>query len=161
MGYPSVTDRLHTRYSPVRRSSAVYCYTLLPLDLHVLSLSLAFILSQDQTLHSIKTVKKLFLTLSYWFPRIITRTRTCCFVTSIFHKNSCFLLQRTLTPKWRSESDGKDTLTNHTLQTFCQLFSNLFQKNFFNGTEPNVHPLKAGAKIKQLSITSKYFYHFF
>ena len=29
----------------------MYCYTLLPLDLHVLSLPLAFILSQDQTLH--------------------------------------------------------------------------------------------------------------
>ena len=29
----------------------MYCYTPLPLDLHVLSLPLAFILSQDQTLH--------------------------------------------------------------------------------------------------------------
>ncbi len=29
--------------------------TMMPLDLHVLSLSLAFILSQDQTLHSNKT----------------------------------------------------------------------------------------------------------
>ena len=46
--------RLHTRYAPVRRSPAVYCYTPLPLDLHVLSLPLAFILSQDQTLHCIK-----------------------------------------------------------------------------------------------------------
>ncbi len=29
----------------------MYCYIVLPLDLHVLSLPLAFILSQDQTLH--------------------------------------------------------------------------------------------------------------
>ena len=44
--------RLHTCYSPVRRSPAVKSKlsTPLPLDLHVLSLSLAFILSQDQTL---------------------------------------------------------------------------------------------------------------
>ena len=42
---------MHTRYAPVRRSPAEYCYSLLPLDLHVLSLPLAFILSQDQTLH--------------------------------------------------------------------------------------------------------------
>ena len=49
--YPPVTGRLHTRYAPVRRSSAEYCYSLLPLDLHVLGLPLAFILSQDQTLH--------------------------------------------------------------------------------------------------------------
>ena len=49
--YPPVKGRLHTRYAPVRRSPAQYCYRLLPLDLHVLSLPLAFILSQDQTLH--------------------------------------------------------------------------------------------------------------
>ena len=49
--YTPVTGRLHTRYAPVRRSSAQYCYRLLPLDLHVLGLPLAFILSQDQTLH--------------------------------------------------------------------------------------------------------------
>ena len=49
--YTPVAGRLHTRYAPVRRSPAVYCYTPLPLDLHVLSLPLAFILSQDQTLH--------------------------------------------------------------------------------------------------------------
>ena len=51
-GYPSVTARLHTCYSPVRRSPAAESKlpTPLPLDLHVLSLSLAFILSQDQTL---------------------------------------------------------------------------------------------------------------
>ena len=49
-GYPPLIGKLHTRYSPVRRSPAEYCYSPLPLDLHVLSLSLAFILSQDQTL---------------------------------------------------------------------------------------------------------------
>ena len=49
-GYSPLIGRLHTRYSPVRRSPPMYCYTVLPLDLHVLSLSLAFILSQDQTL---------------------------------------------------------------------------------------------------------------
>ena len=42
--------RLHTRYSPVRRSPPASYPAALPLDLHVLSLSLAFILSQDQTL---------------------------------------------------------------------------------------------------------------
>ena len=39
-----------TRYAPFRRSPPGYCYPALPLDLHVLSLPLAFILSQDQTL---------------------------------------------------------------------------------------------------------------
>ena len=50
MSYSPLIGKLHTRYSPVRRSPAEYCYSPLPLDLHVLSLSLAFILSQDQTL---------------------------------------------------------------------------------------------------------------
>ena len=49
-GCPDSVGRLHTRYAPVRRSPPRYCYPVLPLDLHVLSLSLAFILSQDQTL---------------------------------------------------------------------------------------------------------------
>ncbi len=53
LGYPPVKGRLHTCYSPVRRSSAECKHSLLPLDLHVLGLPLAFILSQDQTLHCI------------------------------------------------------------------------------------------------------------
>ena len=48
--YPTVTGKLLTRYAPFRRSPPEYCYSALPLDLHVLSLPLAFILSQDQTL---------------------------------------------------------------------------------------------------------------
>ena len=57
-GYLPVRGWLHTCYSPVRRSPPVYCYTVLPLDLHVLSLSLAFILSQDQTLHGKSYLQK-------------------------------------------------------------------------------------------------------
>ena len=54
-GYPPVQGRLHTRYAPVRRSppNKQACF-MLPLDLHVLGLPLAFILSQDQTLRCIK-----------------------------------------------------------------------------------------------------------
>ena len=48
-GYSPVKGRLHTRYAPVRRSQV--SEETLPLDLHVLGLPLAFILSQDQTLH--------------------------------------------------------------------------------------------------------------
>ena len=48
-GYPPLIGKLHTRYSPVRRSPAGIA-TPAALDLHVLSLPLAFILSQDQTL---------------------------------------------------------------------------------------------------------------
>ena len=51
IAYPPATGMLLTRYAPFRRSPPEYCYPALPLDLHVLSLPLAFILSQDQTLH--------------------------------------------------------------------------------------------------------------
>ena len=37
-GYARAVGRLDTRYSPVRRSPAAYCYAPMPLDLHVLSL---------------------------------------------------------------------------------------------------------------------------
>ena len=56
--YPPVTGMSLTRYAPFRRSPPVYCYTALPLDLHVLSLPLAFILSQDQTLLCIFYISK-------------------------------------------------------------------------------------------------------
>ena len=46
-GYPPDVGRLVTRYAPVRH----YQYRYQPFDLHVLGLPLAFILSQDQTLH--------------------------------------------------------------------------------------------------------------
>ena len=52
-GYSPVKGRLHTRYAPVRRSQV--SEETLPLDLHVLGLPLAFILSQDQTLRCIIT----------------------------------------------------------------------------------------------------------
>ena len=55
IAYPPATGMLLTRYAPFRRSPPEYCYPALPLDLHVLSLPLAFILSQDQTLLCIYT----------------------------------------------------------------------------------------------------------
>ena len=80
--YSPVTGRLHTRYAPVRRSPAVYCYTPLPLDLHVLSLPLAFILSQDQTLHC----KNCFFTFD---SRVIPLYLNISILT---HAISCFIL---------------------------------------------------------------------
>ena len=57
LGYSPVKGKLHTRYSPVRRSPSSSKLEMLPLDLHVLGLSLAFILSQDQTLRCNKILK--------------------------------------------------------------------------------------------------------
>ena len=49
--YPSPRGTFFTRYSPVRPGSGDVNITL-TIDLHVLSILSAFILSQDQTLHS-------------------------------------------------------------------------------------------------------------
>ena len=67
-GCPPDRGRLHTCYSPVRRSPASESKLSdpLPLDLHVLSLPLAFILSQDQTLRCLYIfLKDLF---SFYLP---------------------------------------------------------------------------------------------
>ena len=58
IGYLPDTGKLLTCYAPFRRSPSEYCYSTLPLDLHVLSLPLAFILSQDQTLLCIFSISQ-------------------------------------------------------------------------------------------------------
>ena len=68
-GYPMDKGRLDTRYSPVRRSPAIESKlsTSLPLDWHVLSLYLAFILCQDLTLHCMISFTSNFLDANpYW-----------------------------------------------------------------------------------------------
>ena len=94
-GYLPVRGWLHTCYSPVRRSPAKYCYSPLPLDLHVLSLSLAFILSQDQTLHT-KIILQKFSLAGSCVPRISTNvdsdSRSLRFVHLNILKNSLSLV---------------------------------------------------------------------
>ena len=80
-GYSPLIGRLHTRYSPVRRSPPMYCYIVLPLDLHVLSLSLAFILSQDQTLRCLNCFLSLcseFVFIFKFLTVLIFNTCTTC-----------------------------------------------------------------------------------
>ena len=81
-GYPPLIGKLHTRYSPVRRSPTRCCHLSLPLDLHVLSLSLAFILSQDQTLHSNKNFKNyLFRSVIISVESLLGLALAVCFQT--------------------------------------------------------------------------------
>ena len=88
-GYPPLMGRLHTRYSPVRRSPPQYCYLVLPLDLHVLGLSLAFILSQDQTLRckiscvDCSTFIVLFKEIHKAQNNLIVVIMTVCFVLTL------------------------------------------------------------------------------
>ena len=62
---------------------------MLPLDLHVLSLSLAFILSQDQTLHSNKNFKNyLFRSVIISVEFILGLALAVCFKPFNIIKNS-------------------------------------------------------------------------
>ena len=103
--YPPVTGRLYTRYAPVRRSSAAYCYALLPLDLHVLGLPLAFILSQDQTLHCKNCFFHLWLSVSVPYNILYGTWHTLSLV-STFSMSLRFLFQQ---PPSGGESECKDT----------------------------------------------------
>ena len=129
-GYLPVRGWLHTCYSPVRRSPAKYCYSPLPLDLHVLSLSLAFILSQDQTLHTKIIFQKSSLAGSC-VHRISTRVDSDsrslrCVHLNILKNSSCHFHR----PRFfRSESGCKD-------KAFLSFLPNLFRsffKLFFEG----------------------------
>ena len=147
-GYSPLIGRLHTRYSPVRRSPPMYCYIVLPLDLHVLSLSLAFILSQDQTLHSIKTVKKLFLSPVIDFLVLLQGLALAVLSLQYFIRtlvSSC----KGLSPQ---NEGAKVTAKIHQQiipsKHFANFFLTFFKRTFSMELNLNVHPLKAGAKIK-------------
>ena len=133
-GYLPVRGWLHTCYSPVRRSPAKYCYSPLPLDLHVLSLSLAFILSQDQTLHGKSYLQKFcsgrvmcFLNLDYRRFRFTLAT-FCSFqyLKELFF--SIFISPSPDPPSLRSESGCKGKACFSFSKLFKLFFSNFFSR---------------------------------
>ena len=132
---------------------------MLPLDLHVLGLPLAFILSQDQTLHC---KNKLFLNLSSNLKGIVWNY-------SFSRVNKTFLaaqyLQRTLYLVkpcgsldsyfdfrcFRSESGCKGKTSFSILQIFLKFF---FQNFLFNS-----HPVELCKPVSfRLRVQSKYIY---
>ena len=117
MGYTPVKDRFHTRYSPVRRSPSAYCYAMLPLDLHVLSLSLAFILSQDQTLHGMNFI--------CFFSCPGVPRRAC---GTFQYLKELFLLRLLPRPIFRGESGCKDKHFLPSLPNFPATFFKVFSK---------------------------------
>src|SRR5690606_1672716 len=93
--YPSLTGRLPTCYSPVRRSfhkRPPEGFCLLPaLDLHVLGTPPAFVLSQDQTLNKIKEVdfarlkaSILLIFLTRYLIQFSMINYSCCFCDSLY-----------------------------------------------------------------------------
>ena len=134
-GCSRVKGRFDTRYAPVRRSPPYpYCYfNALPLDLHVLGLSLAFILSQDQTLHCISNV--LFF--------LCTRTHRILFIKGGIDRDF---------PCANSSSELPSLLyfsTNRFMESFQRTFA-----VSRNSRAPPFFP-SASAKVRRLSEPSK------
>ena len=121
-GYPPLIGKLHTRYSPVRRSPPKYCYPVLPLDLHVLSLSLAFILSQDQTLRCWNCFMSLLKIPSFLQVQVLLTVfilNTCTTVVYvIFSKNS--------SQSFHAKRGAKVRIFIFIFQNFSKFFFGLF-----------------------------------
>ena len=88
-GYLPVSGKSLTCYAPFRRSPPEYCYPALPLDLHVLSLPLAFILSQDQTLLCIFLISQVQSGTSN-FQEINALDFLCLVLASLYFRSSLF-----------------------------------------------------------------------
>ena len=129
---------MHTCYSPVRRSPAKVSKLTppLPLDLHVLSLSLAFILSQDQTLRCCILSFFFFSCFEYAAPRLAPRQLaplsldTAPFVRTPSLQNRFFLL-RLLFQYDLSRVKLKLLTETSYRHCLCHLVSNLFLRTTF------------------------------
>ena len=100
---------------------------MMPLDLHVLSLSLAFILSQDQTLHSNKTLKIISFAQSL-YPLNLFSDSHLLFVFkpfNIFKNSFYFSFTR---PTYEAKADAKINTFTYSLQIFPHFFSNFFSE---------------------------------
>ena len=154
----------------------MYCYIPLPLDLHVLSLSLAFILSQDQTLHSkikfwISYDIRLYLSLSYYPFEFLLRTRTCCLLLSPFqYFKELICLVRS--PRFWGESGCKDKNFIHSNPNLFASFFKLFSRTAvstglglcqacFTSRHQLFPTEKAGANLRVFSWISKSSKEFF
>ena len=119
-GCPRATGMSLTRYAPFRRSPPEYCYPALPLDLHVLSLPLAFILSQDQTLHCIKN-------------NVLLESWLLNFLKGIWQINTTFLFLSILPVIQRTNlKKSRDFPSRFGLQRYVIFFNppNLFSRTF-------------------------------
>ena len=121
---------------------------MLPLDLHVLSLQLAFILSQDQTLHCksiFSSVKMIFLLCSGCRKFIdliqipIVSSNIAALETSIdgsifylYYLYCLSIFQRTCCFRFKSGCKGKGFIFNY--QTFSEVFFYFFLFTHFSGS---------------------------
>ena len=156
---------MHTRYSPVRRSPPWCCHHALPLDLHVLSLPLAFILSQDQTLRCIVSFSSFSLLAQRGAPypgRLTDCLTEGSALSSIPVSSNAFpvaFFQCALPP--RTGTDCKLKPFSRNLQAPDRLFST--RGGFFPPDPRRRTPLRRLRlqRYELQSFPSKFFKHFF
>ena len=129
---------------------------MLPLDLHVLSLSLAFILSQDQTLHC---TFYFFIRLSLNSSFIVVKNRRWYFITLyLYYIFVVFNLSKNLFP-FSSKRTAKlrhfFELTKYFKKNIYFFFSNICSLN------SQATSLDCGCKVTTFSETTKIFLKFF
>ncbi len=181
-GYPSVTGRFHTCYSPVRRSPAGVSKlaTPLPLDLHVLSLSLAFILSQDQTLRCCYLV--FFLSKDgaraprTTLPNSVTRHGTCLrFICGwnmtgsffsprrspggrLLYYSSCLIVSLSMYYFRAALPSPRKTLQNYKLVLNCASFSTVFFSSAFRRPLPGTFRHRGGTSVPESECKGRHFF---
>ena len=122
-GYPPDKGRLHTCYAPVRR------WHCCPLALHVLCLPLAFILSQDQTLHCKLFVGLLlpifaYLALSRQWTLPLPRGSDSYQLPTTFFDNQLFTFS--LPVLWECKGKWSFLISKNIYRKYFLLFFNLF-----------------------------------
>ena len=150
---------------------------MLPLDLHVLGLSLAFILSQDQTLRCMISFyfftqpagswRRLLLVSYYFFLSIVISSRIACFSLSktdckskgfilILQKNPSFFYYCPSLPK----SVCKSKAFSFYLQIFLALFLYTYNKYFYNCLQITLLYTKIFLNKKLRDVGCWAFFHF-
>ena len=109
----------------MRRSPTEYCYSSLPLDLHVLGLPLAFILSQDQTLHCNNILLKRIV-LFIFLPLLLF----ACLLNK--HATLGFCDFNLLSQSLEACPPSQLRVQRYELFLFYQTFFHLFRKLFYN-----------------------------
>ncbi len=136
--------KFRTCSAPVCRSPPLYCYNVLPLDLHVLSLPLAFILSQDQTLHC-----KCFVWTD-WFSLEIQASKFVCYFLTL---RSVFLTVISIPFK-----DLIKTLPSYLCRYLLTIIS-AFSHPFVSASLSPI-PVFRAAKVKAFLLPAKFIFKY-
>ena len=135
----------------MRRSPTEYCYSSLPLDLHVLGLPLAFILSQDQTLHCNNILLK----------RIVLFFLPLLLFACIYYKHATlgFCDFNLLSQSLEDCSPSQLRVQRYELFLFYQTFFHLFRKLFYNYSDYQYH--FSQTFFRNIPLFSRFFTLFF